>query len=81
MAYNKQNFKSGSKLYASQLNAMDEQIHSNEVALESKQAKGEYITKDNIKTINGQSLIGEGNIEITGGEAVVTKKVCTFKIY
>lgn len=29
MSYTKQNFKSGEKLYASDLNEMDEQIHQN----------------------------------------------------
>ena len=28
----------------------------------------EYIRKDNLKTINNQSILGEGNIEISGGE-------------
>lgn len=37
-------------------------------ALEGKQPKGEYLTEQKLKTINGQSIVGEGNIEITGGE-------------
>ena len=44
MAYNKQNFKSGDLLRASQLNAMDEQIAANEIALEGKQPKGDYLS-------------------------------------
>lgn len=75
MAYNKQNFNAGDILKASQLNAMDEQIAANEVALEGKQAKGDYLTSAdldskqnklvsgvNIKTVNGQSILGSGNI-------------------
>ena len=83
MGYTKQNFKSGDTLKAAQLNAMDEQIAANEIALEGKQPKGDYLTehqdisnlatKDeiptlpNFKTINGQSIVGDGNIEIVGG--------------
>lgn len=119
MGYTKQNFKSGEKLFASQLNAMDEQIAQNEINLEGKQPKGDYPTKtemknaiteaqlgggdgtapdlsgylskdeaqqnyqpkgeyltehQKLKTINGQSLIGEGNIEISGGETSVTQE-------
>lgn len=78
MGYTKQNFKSGATLYASQLNAMDEQIAQNELALDEKQPKGDYVSK--IKTINGQSLIGEGNIEISGGgETTVTQKYALLK--
>ena len=36
MAYNKQNFKGGNKLYAAQLNAMDEQISRNEANIAEK---------------------------------------------
>ena len=39
------------------------------------QPKGDYITEhQKLKTINGQSLIGEGNIEISGGETTVTQE-------
>lgn len=112
MSYTKQNFKSGDKLMASQLNAMDEQIYKNEASIADKQPKGDYPTKtemetaiaeaqlgggnetpnltgfltkteaedtyqpkgdyltqhQKLKTINGQSLVGEGNIEISGGK-------------
>lgn len=69
MSYTKQNFKSGDKLMASQLNAMDDQIALNETELNKKQPKGDYLTKhQKLKTINGQSLVGEGNIEISGGK-------------
>lgn len=104
MAYNKQNFYAGDILRAVQLNAMDEQIAANELALEGKQPKGDYPTNDEVdekisqsqqglsdyltkteaseeyqpkgnyltehqslKTINGQSIIGDGDIEIVGG--------------
>lgn len=62
MAYNKQNFNAGDILKASQLNAMDEQIAANEVALEGKQAT--LVSAVNIKTINGQSILGEGDIKL-----------------
>ena len=104
MAYNKQNFYAGDILRAVQLNAMDEQIAANELALEGKQPKGDYPTNGEVdekisqlqqglsdyltkteaseeyqpkgdyltehqplKTINGQSIIGDGDIEIVGG--------------
>ena len=68
MSYTKQNFKSKATLYASQLNAMDNQIAANETAIEGKQPKGNYLTEhQKIKTINGQSLVGTGNIVIEGG--------------
>ena len=39
-----------------------------ETASKSYQPKGNYLTEhQTLKTINGQSLIGEGNIEINGG--------------
>lgn len=57
MAYNKQNFNSGDILKASQLNAMDEQIAANEVALEGKQAKGDYLTSSDLNS--KQDVIGD----------------------
>lgn len=50
MAYNKQNFNAGDILKASQLNAMDEQIAANEVALEGKQEKGDYLTSADLNS-------------------------------
>lgn len=35
-------------------------------ALKEKQPKGNYLTEAQLKTINGQSLVGEGNIETIG---------------
>ena len=80
MAYTKQNFNSGDVLKASQLNAMDAQIAANEIALDGKQPKGDYLTehqdishlatKEEIptiptfKTINGETLVGEGDIDL-----------------
>lgn len=44
------------------------------------QPKGDYLTEhQKLKTINGQSLIGEGNIEISGGETSVTQKYVPLK--
>ena len=101
MGYTKQNFNAGDVLKAAQLNAMDEQIAANEIALEGKQPKGDYPTNSEvdekitqsqpnlsvylksadadtkyqakgnyitehqkIKTLNGNVLVGEGNIEL-----------------
>ena len=49
MGYTKQDFKSGEKLFASQLNAMDEQIAQNTEALEEKQPKGDYPTIEELE--------------------------------
>lgn len=39
--------------------------------LKEKQPKGEYLTEHQpIKTVNGQSLVGEGNLEIESGSGV-----------
>jgi hypothetical protein len=95
MGYIKQNFKSGEKLFASQLNAMDNQIALNEEMIGGKQPKIEdietirnnaakgatalqeipsgYIKDTDLKTINGQSLIGEGDIVIEGGGSQTVK--------
>lgn len=68
MAYTKQNFSDGQTLKAEHLNKMEQGIVDNETELKNKQPKGDYLTEhQNIKTINGQSLVGEGNIEISGG--------------
>lgn len=50
---------------------------SKEEAENTYQPKGNYITK--LKTINGQSLVGEGNIEISGGETSVTQAYAPLK--
>lgn len=71
MSYTKQNFTDGQVLEAEHLNNIEQGIVDNENALADKQPKGNYLTQhQKLKTINGQSLVGEGNIEISGsGEA------------
>lgn len=59
MAYTKQEFKSGAKLYASQLNAMDEQIAKNE---EDAAALSENVSQLSEEMA---ALKGEGGTEIT----------------
>lgn len=68
MAYEKQNFVSGQKLTAAHMNHIEEGIANTEKELkEGYQPKGDYLTEhQKLKTINGQSLVGEGNIEISG---------------
>lgn len=79
MSYTKQNFNAGDVLKAAQLNAMDEQIAANEIALEGKQPKGDYLTEhQKLKTINGQSLVGDGDIVIEGGNPISYSTVYTF---
>lgn len=68
MGYNKQNFTKGQILTANHLNNIEAGIVANEAAIAEKQPKGSYLTEhQKIKTINGQSLVGTGNISITGG--------------
>jgi hypothetical protein len=53
---------------------------SKEEASNAYQPKGEYLTQhQKLKTINGQSLIGEGNIEISGGGTSVTQAYAPLK--
>ena len=69
MGYVKQNFVPGHVLKAEEVNKIEQGIVDNEAAIAGKQPKGDYLTEhQKIKTINGVSLVGEGNIEISGGE-------------
>lgn len=55
MAYTKQNFKSGEKLYASQLNAMDEQISKNEkdiVDIKANGTQSETLFAESVEWLN-----------------------------
>lgn len=79
MAYEKQNFVKDQVLEAEHLNHMEEGIAANEQALENKQPKGNYLTEhQKLKTINGKSLVGEGDLTIEGGNPVSYDTVCTF---
>lgn len=66
MGYNKQNFEDNKVLHASQLNHIEDGIEANESAIANKQDK--LVSGTNVKTINGQSILGSGNISITGGD-------------
>ena len=86
MGYIKQNFVPNQTLTAEELNYMDNQIAANETAIESvkesvrvsqtsKQDK--LVSGTNIKTINGQSILGSGNITIEGNGTVDTSNLAT----
>lgn len=49
---------------------IDEKNNDQDSAINSKQAA--LVSGQNIKTINGQDILGEGNIEIVGGETDLT---------
>lgn len=49
---------------------VDEKNNTQDSAINSKQAT--LVSGQNIKTINGQDILGDGNIEIVGGEADLT---------
>lgn len=59
MSYTKQNFNAGDVLKAAQLNAMDEQIFANEIALQGKQAKGDYPTISQMEIAIKQAQLSE----------------------
>ena len=69
MAYERMNLQNNvDKWSAEHVAHMEAGIIANEQELKNKQPKGNYLTEhQKIKTINGQSLIGEGNIVIEGG--------------
>lgn len=66
MGYVKQDFKSGEKLFASQLNAMDEQIARNEAALEEKQPKGDYPTVAEMNDAIANAQLGGEDVDLSG---------------
>lgn len=56
------------------------ELLSKSEAEKTYQPIGDYLTEhQKLKTINGQSLVGEGNIEISGGEASATQKYAPLK--
>ena len=76
MAYQKQHFYTNQTLKAEHLNNIEDGIVANEAAIADKQPKGEYLTEhQKIKTINGQSLVGEGDIEIKAARS----RICPLK--
>lgn len=67
MAYTKQTFTSGQTLKASDLNTMSQGIKDLD---DGKQAK--LVSGTSLKTINGQSLLGSGNLTVEGGSGSTT---------
>ena len=78
MGYMKQGFVNNDEtkpLRAEQLIAMEDAIIANENELTNKQPKGNYLTEHlKLKTINGVSIVGEGNLEISGSGEVETQQ-------
>lgn len=66
MAYTKQTFTSGQTLKASDLNTMSQGIKDLD---DGKQAK--LVSGTSLKTINGQSLLGSGDITVEGGDVTI----------
>lgn len=62
MAYDRQYFESGDILTAEHMNHIEEGLAGIDGGKQDKLVSGQ-----NIKTLNGQSLLGSGNIEISGG--------------
>lgn len=73
MAYTKQTFSTGDTLTADHMNHIEAGIEgAHTIADEAKTAAAEkqdkLVSGTNIKTINGQSLLGEGDLVVEGGE-------------
>lgn len=76
MSYKKQNFYANQTLKAEHLNNIESGIVTNEMAIAEKQPKGDYLTEhQKIKTINGQNLVGEGDVEIKASRS----RICPLK--
>lgn len=72
MAYTKQNFAKGQTLKAEHLNNMEAGIFNNDAAITTNAAniakkQDTLVSGTNIKTINGISILGSGDIVISGG--------------
>lgn len=69
MTYNKQNFVDGQVLKADHLNNMENGIAQNNASIENLQQNKQdaLISGVTIKTINGDSILGTGDIVISGG--------------
>ena len=65
MAYTKQTFSDYQVLTADNMNYIEDGIETAHKGLEAKQDA--LVSGTNIKTINGVSLLGEGNIIVEGG--------------
>lgn len=73
LEYTSQTFTPGQILKAEHLNNINQGIINNMESLAGKQPKGNYLTEhQKLKTINGQSLVGDGDIKIneSGGTSV-----------
>ena len=68
MAYEKLNITDHQTKWSKEhVDHLEQGILANEAAIETKQPKGNYLTELQLKTINGQSLVGSGDIEFSGG--------------
>lgn len=65
--YTPVNVQAGDLILASHINPMSAQVAENETNISSKQ--NTLVSGQNIKTINGVSLLGSGNITISGSKA------------
>lgn len=69
MAYNKQNFETGQTLTADMLNHIEAGLDGVDKALEDKQ--GKLVSGETIKTLNGQSLLGGGDLHVKKSIAIL----------
>lgn len=91
MAYSKLNLKNGQKWTQDHIAHIEAGIIANEAELEKKalktdipdisglQPKGDYLTEhQELKTINGQSIVGSGNLEISGDGSTVVEDIPSY---
>lgn len=76
MSYSRLNLTDGvDRWTATHVSHLEDGIVANEEALAQKQPIGNYLTASSLRTINGQSLVGSGDIKIEGtGEVEVTNE-------
>ena len=67
MSYTKTTWATGDVITAEKLNNAEDGIAANDTALAGKQAT--LVSGTNIKTINNESILGSGNIAISGGSS------------
>lgn len=78
MAYSKTYFQDGDTLTASHMNTIEDGIISVENTVKQKQDK--LVSGTNLVTVNGQSLLGAGNIQIEPENTVIDDKLSSTSV-
>ena len=78
MAYNKTYFQDGDTLTASHMNTIEDGIISVENTVKQKQDK--LVSGTNLVTVNGQSLLGAGNLQIEPENTIIDDKLSSTSV-